>query len=310
MVPFGRPEYWKGDSLRSKKETKAWRAARYLAEHPDGNGVLLPRMHEDIRKDTQTWDKLLRDYDRVHVTGKAGWKDSVAHGISEYWLKTMFAAAGLPLDKAHRYGGWTHSPGEEKVSRLPYSMSLEKHFFESNNVSRNMRVIRGILEKYVPINLAEKIAAAWPDMVRGALAMANISERALEKGFGTKFHKQYPVEKDKIYEIDALIDLLDSKIPPPHRIVAQLSKPEELEALYRVHRRFLDLFPELFEQKRSPFEDYIDEQRKKELEKVMEIENKLARDVIHERLYIEDILPERKYKRLIQLKPEHYKYEV
>ena len=66
------------------------------------------------------------------------------------------------------------------------------------------------------------------------------------------------------------------------------------------------MFPELFAEHKSPFESYIDENRRKELEKIIQIENELAKKVVNGELKIEDIIPERKLGDLVPLKPEHY----
>jgi hypothetical protein len=56
MVPFPSPEHYV-DPLDHKKRLKAGWASDYLRENPDGNGLLLPKLKEDVKKDKDAWKK-------------------------------------------------------------------------------------------------------------------------------------------------------------------------------------------------------------------------------------------------------------
>ncbi len=303
MVPFPSAEYYTDPLDHRKRLKKSW-ANDYLQEHPDGNGLLLPRMKEEIRKD-EAWRTILGPtHDAVQVVGKGGWKDAVAHGLAEYWAKVAFAAGGVDPKHAYLSGARSITPKMHDKKRYE---TLEHHLFEEENISENMDYIYDSARRWgIPPETAKKLAAAYPDFLRAAIAMSNVAERAYEYGYGKEAHKKFLQGILKPSEIDALIEIMESKITPPHYLVKKFARPEELEAIYKVHKRFLDMFPHLFEEKKTPFEELIPEERRKELDEIIELENKLAEGVIQKKILAEYTLPERKEKRLVQLKKEHY----
>ncbi|WP_461864661.1 hypothetical protein [Thermococcus sp.] len=292
------------DPLDKRKRLKAGWAEEYLRTHPDGNGLLLPRMKEEIRKD-EAWRTILGPtHDAVQVVGKGGWKDAVAHGLAEYWAKVAFAAGGVDPKHAYLSGARSITPKMHDKKRYE---TLEHHLFEEENISENMDYIYDSARRWgIPPETAKKLAAAYPDFLRAAIALSNVAERAYEYGYGKEAHKKFLQGILKPSEIDALIEIMESKITPPHYLVKKFARPEELETIYKVHKRFLDMFPHLFEEKKTPFEELIPEERRKELDEIIELENKLAEGVIQKKLLAEYILPERKERRLVQLKKEHY----
>jgi len=311
-MPFPSAEHY-FDPRAIKRRLHAGAMERFLQEHPDGMGVLLPKMKKEIAEDRASWKNILAPaHDLVKPKGKGEFKESVAHGVTEYWIRVMAAAAGVPPNKAAFTGALMADPGideylAERYKKKIYKIPMEEHLLKSKNLSERIRKIKNIAAVDVPEPIAEKIAKAWPDLVRGGIAMSNIMERALEYGYGHDLHRKDLYALPWPTELDALREILQTKIPVPHKVIAKFAKPEELEAIYRVHRRFLDLFPELFEEKKSPFEEFIPEDRRKELEEVMELENRVIDKVLEGKLKLEDVLPERKHGKLIPLKPEHYK---
>ncbi len=303
MVPFPSAEYYT-DPLDKRKRLKTSWANDYLREHPDGNGLLLPRMKEEIRKD-EAWRTILGPtHDAVQVVGKGGWKDAVAHGLAEYWTKVAFAAGGVDPKHAYLAGAGAIKPKMHDKKRYE---TLEHHLFEEETISERMKAMYDVAQVWgIPPETAKKLAAAYPDFLRAAIALSNVAERAYEYGYGKEAHKKFLQGILKPAEIDALIEIMESKITPPHYLVKKFARPEELEAIYKVHKRFLDMFPHLFEEKKTPFEELIPEERRKELDEIIELENKLAEGVIKKKILAEYILPERKEKRLVQLKKEHY----
>jgi len=226
MVPFPSPEY-DVDFVDMKKRHKKALANEYLRKHPDGNGLLLPPMKDEIKKDIGAWaDIFAPTHDIVKVTGKGGWKDAIAHGTTEYWLKVMLAAAGVPRQKVGWLGSIMNEPGIDTTKPKFRHKTMEDHLFKGD-LSGSIQSMEKILKKEkVPENLRVKMAAAWPDMVRAGVALSNIAERALEQGYGKIIYEKHkgmnPTNKPT--EIDAFLEMLDSKIPAPAQNHRQICK--------------------------------------------------------------------------------------
>ena len=209
MVPFPSPEHSFDGVARYKRLKKGW-ANIYLREHPDGNGLLLPRMKEEIRKD-EAWRTILGPtHDAVQVVGKGGWKDAVAHGLAEYWAKVAFAAGGVDPKHAYLSGARSITPKMHDKKRYE---TLEHHLFEEENISDNMDYIYDSARRWgIPPETAKKLAAAYPDFLRAAIALSNVAERAYEYRYGKEAHKKFLQGILKPAEIDALIEIMESKI--------------------------------------------------------------------------------------------------